>query len=236
MQGGKLDLPVAVALEKQGGDLVFSPRGTARQGVVRRGGEAVHTLRWSGEGRSTTCTVGPPPAPWTLAVRVDDPRDGAPLQLMGCGLPGVYEGGVVRVERPPGSSCVVQARRRDGVLVAESEAVELAPLDGEHVDLVLHVPAVDVGGIGAMVRSDPDGVVLTDVPPGTPAALAGLREGDLVVGADGQPLSGLRLPEQIARVTGPVGETVRLQVIRGGRVVELEVERSWVEPEDLDLE
>lgn len=231
VKGGKLDLPVAVPLESRDGYLVFSPRGEARKGVVQAEGEAVHTLSWTGEGRDTTCTLGPAPQPWSLSVRVVDPRDGAPLELLGCGLPGRYDGGVVTVERPPGSTCVVRARRRDGALVAESEAVELAPRDGEHVDLVLHVPDADVGGIGVGVRSVADGALVTDVPAGSPAARAGLLPGDVVVTAGGVPLGGLGLADQIAQVTGPVGEPVQLVVLRGGQVLDVEVERAWLDEE-----
>ncbi len=72
--------------------------------------------------------------------------------------------------------------------------------------------------IGANVNTgaQQDGAEVVDVPSGSPAADAGLREGDVVVSVDGKPVNdGISLIVAI-RSHRP-GETVTLKVERGGR-------------------
>jgi len=60
------------------------------------------------------------------------------------------------------------------------------------------------------------GVIVTAVEPGSPAALAGIEPGDLIVSFDGEPIAepaGLVL--HLTRT--PIGERVPLGVVRGGR-------------------
>ncbi len=65
--------------------------------------------------------------------------------------------------------------------------------------------------------SRPEGVLIAQVEANTPAARAGLREGDLVTAVNGVPVNDpVALGFQIA--TGRAGQTVPLTVRRGGRV------------------
>ena len=66
------------------------------------------------------------------------------------------------------------------------------------------------GGIGAMVMN---------VDPSGPGAAAGVRQGDVIVAWDGQPIRDLRT---LLRALGPdsVGSTVRLSLLRGGAPAE----------------
>lgn len=67
-------------------------------------------------------------------------------------------------------------------------------------------------GIGAYVQMK-DGQVLIVAPiEGSPAQQAGLKSGDIILGVDGQSITGLSLSEVIARVMGPAGTTVRLTI------------------------
>ncbi len=60
------------------------------------------------------------------------------------------------------------------------------------------------------------GVILADVLPGSPAARAGLRPGDLVLALDGKPMeNGRQLQVNLYR--RPVGEAVSLEVLREGQ-------------------
>jgi len=78
---------------------------------------------------------------------------------------------------------------------------------------------VERGYLGMALNSSPPdvfGVIVTAVEPGSPAALAGIRPGDLVVSYDGEPVAepaGLVL--HLMRT--PIGERVPLGVVRGGR-------------------
>jgi len=98
----------------------------------------------------------------------------------------------------------------DGGLVHHGELVGIT-LEREHT-----------GGLGTRVRS---------VSPGSPAATAGLREGDIISAIDGA-----RTPT-FMRVRGvigtyPAGSTVNLTVLRGRRELELPVALTRRNPED----
>jgi carboxyl-terminal processing protease len=68
--------------------------------------------------------------------------------------------------------------------------------------------------------------VVTDVPPGTSAARAGLREGDVVLAIDGARVAGLAVESIVQRLRGPVGTRVRLTLDRAGSRRTLSIERA----------
>ncbi|HKK69825.1 MAG TPA: trypsin-like peptidase domain-containing protein [Candidatus Krumholzibacteria bacterium] len=90
------------------------------------------------------------------------------------------------------------------------------------------------------------GVVLGDVFPGGPAAMAGLRTGDVVLSLDGKPMeNGRQL--RVNLYGKPIGDSVRLEVLRGSRRLAFDVsvaERpddpqrfgDLVDPEDATVE
>ena len=69
------------------------------------------------------------------------------------------------------------------------------------------------------------GVLIKDVDPGSPAARAGLRSGDILLAINGQKVDG-RFPEQLPPIQNmiaslPVGSIVRLSIKRGGQTLEV---------------
>ena len=89
-------------------------------------------------------------------------------------------------------------RRRPNVMV----------LDGRGAQLGVRVSDVDV--------KDPLGVRIDDVDPDSPAAKAGLREGDVVVEFDGERVRSARQFTRLVQET-PDGRTVKIAVMRNGQ-------------------
>lgn len=71
-------------------------------------------------------------------------------------------------------------------------------------------------GIGARVDMSEQGLVIVTPYPGTPAAEAGLRPGDLVLEIDGTPTLGMDVSEAVALIRGERGTVVSLTVRRDG--------------------
>lgn len=71
------------------------------------------------------------------------------------------------------------------------------------------------GGIGvSFTRNERGEIVLSPMPEG-PAARAGVRAGDILVGIDGAPLPSPATFEDVARIRGEAGTPVTIKVLRG---------------------
>lgn len=75
--------------------------------------------------------------------------------------------------------------------------------------------------LGILVNDDPAGALVSRVVSGSPAADAGLQEGDIVTSLDGETVTAASLAQMIGERS--VGDTVALQVLRGGETLDLNV-------------
>ncbi len=74
------------------------------------------------------------------------------------------------------------------------------------------------GGIGARIGVNKEGqLVVTEAMIGKPAALAGVRNGDIITAVDGQAIKDLALTEAVRKIRGPIGTSVQLTLKRSGR-------------------
>ncbi|MEQ8504468.1 MAG: S41 family peptidase [Rhodospirillales bacterium] len=73
------------------------------------------------------------------------------------------------------------------------------------------------GGIGIRFRQKDDTTQVYRITPGTPAAEAGLKTGDVIVSADGVALQGLPARKIVKLLRGPVDTAVRLHLTRPDR-------------------
>ncbi len=86
------------------------------------------------------------------------------------------------------------------------------------------------GGIGVTLSVDETGIVVATVMPGTPAEAQGLRVGDRIMLADGEPLTGLPMGEVLTRLRGVVGSTLNLTVERDNRRLVVSLSRARIVP------
>lgn len=82
------------------------------------------------------------------------------------------------------------------------------------------------GGIGAVVAFEENAVRVTEIFPGSPAEIAGLEAGDVIVSADGENFAGLNFSESSARLRGTPGKPVDLRILRGSDTVDVSVRRA----------
>ncbi len=85
-----------------------------------------------------------------------------------------------------------------------------------------------VSGVGIDVAATPRGLKVIDVFPGTPAAQAGLKAGDLIVAVGGTSLVGRTAATATNLITGDQGTRVTLTVISSGRRRVLSLKRANV--------
>jgi carboxyl-terminal processing protease len=72
-------------------------------------------------------------------------------------------------------------------------------------------------GLGVEVRGEKNGLRILSVVPDSPAAKAGVQEGDVITDVDGRTLKGMPTEEAANTLQGPDGSAVRLVVERGGK-------------------
>ena len=74
-------------------------------------------------------------------------------------------------------------------------------------------------GIGVQIELTAEGLRVVRLLPGSPAAAAGLAQGDILTAVDGRSLRGLDLATATSLIAGPEGTTVTLSVWRAGNPV-----------------
>lgn len=84
-------------------------------------------------------------------------------------------------------------------------------------------------GIGVWLKNKDGRLEIVSVLPQTPAVKAGAKPGDVVESIGGGSVEGLTTDEAVARIKGPEGTTVSLQVRRDGELLKLEIERDSIE-------
>lgn len=124
----------------------------------------------------------------------------------------------------PPMACELIAVRMDGALPTRSDPVWVDIEAGDEVEVDLVLPSERTGGIGIWIEEHDEGVLVTGVVPGTPAWLAGLEAGDLIVEVDGTPAAWLSLDEFQQVMTGAEGTEVRF-------VIAYEADEGFVEEE-----
>jgi carboxyl-terminal processing protease len=86
-------------------------------------------------------------------------------------------------------------------------------------------------GIGAIVSTTDNKIVIVSPIPGAPAEKAGIRKNDVILQINGEPVDSMSLDVAISKIRGPSGTTVKLLILHEGDTepVEITVTRAKVE-------
>ena len=106
-----------------------------------------------------------------------------------------------------------------------------AYLDGDEYDEVKISSSGQYSGVGIEVSMEDEEVVVVSPFEGSPAALAGIRSGDVIATIDGIPVNTSNLADTIGRMRGKEGTTVKIGILREGSAepVQFTLKRSRVE-------
>lgn len=96
----------------------------------------------------------------------------------------------------------------------------------------------EFGGIGATVskKADEDEIRISEVYEDSPAEQAGLKAGDVLLQADGHPVSGEDLETVVSWISGDPGTKVELCVSRDGEEIDITVVRDIIETQTVEYE
>ncbi len=86
----------------------------------------------------------------------------------------------------------------------------------------------EVSGIGVVVSEIPEGLFVSSTTAESPAAQAGVRQGDIIIKADGVDIVGMSLDKARSYIIGEIGTTVKIGVLREGEYLEFEIVRQPV--------
>lgn len=121
--------------------------------------------------------------------------------------------------------CEVYATHVDGLLRRRSQPFPFSPFD-ESNEVELALDDRPVGGIGLVLATNEEGVLVEEVKEDTPASEAGLLGGDVVVAVDGRPTEGWNANDAVGAITGTPGTIVRLDVLRNDEAFSYAVRRE----------
>jgi len=93
-------------------------------------------------------------------------------------------------------------------------------------------------GIGAEIAIKNEKLTIVAPLKGSPAELAGIRSGDIVLGIDGEPTFGISIEKAIMKIRGPEGEKVVLTIYREGekKPIEITIVRDKIILESVEWE
>jgi len=91
------------------------------------------------------------------------------------------------------------------------------------------------GGVGALIRKNADGVLLSEIYENTPAAKAGLFAGDMILKIDGASVLPLKVDECSAKMKGAAGTSVVFTIkrLRGGDTTDITIVREKIHIPDV---
>lgn len=212
-----LELPFFIVAHGKG---ALMDTGSGSGTLLLQGYEAT-PISWIREEEQLWCSevnLVPTGGPWAVTARVVD-ASGSPIidgEVYGCGRHGDIVNGELYMTLLSDVRCKLDVRGPNSARV-----VFVDPIEAD-IDLGTIALPEEIGTLGLDLSHaqfqwepglQPQAFYIPEPPRGTPAQLAGLKEGDFIVAVDGLPVAG-RHPAELLIVN--VGETRTLE-LSGGR-------------------
>lgn len=107
----------------------------------------------------------------------------------------------------------------------------------EEFDYFLENMSGEVVGIGVMISVIPSGLLVTETTAESSAGRAGIKQGDIIISADGTNIVGMSLEQARSYIVGELDTMVKIGVMRGTEYMEFSVVRRPViiEPGSYDV-
>ncbi len=125
-------------------------------------------------------------------------------------------------------ACTLTASLSTGLLQRSSESVEVTVFDRD-VPVELLLDDRPVAGLGIVLRMVPEGALVDEIHPGSPAEKADLRANDILVKVDGTSTENMDIDRFRKLATGEVGSRVELEVLRDGKRFTTSFRRDVIE-------
>ena len=97
----------------------------------------------------------------------------------------------------------------------------------EYNDLITSITS-KIYGIGVNIYSNSGKIEIFNVIPSTPAELAGLKQGDLIINVNGKDTKGLSVSEVATLVRGPENSIVEITILRDGKKILKKIKRKEI--------
>ncbi len=119
----------------------------------------------------------------------------------------------------------------DGALASLHDPYTVFLTPREKRQLTEFIQGGDFGGIGIYIGKDAKTNQVNVILPiaGTPAARAGLKQGDVILKVDGHPTRGLELDTVMNMIRGKAGTIVHMTIQRGRNIREYAIEREVIQ-------
>lgn len=121
----------------------------------------------------------------------------------------------------------------EGALDGMLEAIEdpyTSFINSEEMDGLNDLSTGEFGGVGLHIRKVDNGVMVVAPIDGSPAHVAGISAGDLIVGIDDEDAVELNSADVVSRLRGAPGTSVTISLLRsGGAQLEITVTRTLIE-------
>ena len=104
-----------------------------------------------------------------------------------------------------------------------------AYFDPETFERFINIIDQRIYGIGVVVESVNEGLIIKSVLKDSPADSVGLKEGDIIVSIDGKSIEGISLEEATAMIKGPEGTKVAIRIKRGNKYLDYILVRKKIE-------